>query len=100
MTTWMIPSGPYGIPLYPARVPRGGVKKFYINERCLKAPVPYMVDGRYAWDPRRRVRPGLVSIPKGFIGLPDSSVSIQALLNLVKVHNTNNSVSRLLENYQ
>ena len=101
MTDWLVQGCDYNprwFPLYPSRVPKGGAKAYFWNERCLKAPKPYLIDNMYAMDYRRRVRPGLLPAPTGFIGLPDSSLLVQALKSLMShIPNTNDAVKRLLE---
>lgn len=50
-------------------------------------------------DPRRRVRPGLLPAPQGFTSIPDTSLLVQMLRQLMSnVPNTNDAVKRLLEN--
>lgn len=52
-------------------------------------------------DPRRRVRPGLLPIPKGFTSIPDTSLLAQALNEMMShVPYTSDAVRRLLENHQ
>lgn len=91
---------PYGFPKSPWAHPRGCPKYFW-NERCLKAPKPYLIDNMYAMDPRRRVRPGLLPAPQGFTSIPDTSLLVQMLRQLMSnVPNTNDAVKQLLENHQ
>lgn len=50
-------------------------------------------------DPRRRVRPGLLPIPKGFTSIPDTSLLAQALNEMMShIPNANDAVKQLLEN--
>lgn len=101
MTDWLIQGCDYSpgwFPLYPSRVVLGGVKAYYWNERCLHAPKPYLEDGFYALDPRRRVRLGLLPVPRGFTSVPDTSLLVQALKNMMShTPYTNNAVKKLLE---
>ena len=68
--------------LYPTRVVK--IVPYFWNERCLKAPRPFMIEGCYAIDPVRRVRPGLVTVSQGFIGHPtakEMTASVKAYLD-------------------
>lgn len=95
MTQWLIDGTcDNRFPYYPSRVPSGGVKLYHWNERSLTAPKPYLVNGIYGLDPRRRVRPGLLPMPTGFIGLPDTKALTAALRDLVR--NSNNAINELL----
>lgn len=85
----------YGFPLYPRRVPPGGVKPYYWNSKCLEAPRPYLINGIYGQDPRRRVIPGLVPISAGFVGLPSSEDLMIALRERIRNHS--NALTKVIE---
>lgn len=58
---------------YPLRVPRGGAKRYYWNEKCLIAPKPYYDDeGYFYWRNWviRKVIPGLLPMPRPIEPLP------------------------------
>lgn len=88
----------YWFPLYPSRVPVGEVKAYYWNEKCLVAPKPYFDDeGYYYWRNWviRKVVPGLLSMPTGFIGFPKDNDMAAALGSLIR--NTSKAVDELLQ---
>lgn len=85
----------YGFPKSPWAHPNG-CPKYFVRDRCLIAPKPYMVDGIYDMGPRRRIRPGLLPVPTGFISVMPPEDLMAALRSLCTVRNTNMAVSKLL----
>lgn len=57
---------------YPLRIPAGGVRKYFWNEKCLTAPRPAIdKNGCYYAPPFiRRIIPGLVPMPQPIKALP------------------------------
>lgn len=85
----------YGFPKSPWAHPNG-CPKYFVRDRCLTAPKPHMVDGIYDMDPRRRIRPGLVPMPDGFISTISSDELSRSLISLCKVRNANMLIEHLL----
>ena len=85
LSYWRIPMrrGEYPLP------------KFYWNENCLKAPKPFIVDGLYYIDVRRKVRPGLVAIPEPMSIAKDTTKIIVEAMR-AHVRNANLAVDNLL----
>lgn len=73
---------------YPTRVPRGGIKKYFWNWKCLEAPKPYFDnEGYYYWRDYfiRKIIPGLMPVPK-------------PIKTMGEYHNLVDSLKTLLEN--
>lgn len=90
MTDWLVQGCDYNpgwFPLYPSRVPSGGVKAYYWNERCLVAPKPKIDQKGYYYWPNwltRKVIPGLLPAPTGFIGTTEPQDLSNALHALTR----------------
>lgn len=74
----------------------GNPPKYFWNERCLKAPVPYMENGIYAMPPWRKFVPGLLSAPEPMPVPSPNQIKrlMDAYKNLLKMNMS--SVERLL----
>lgn len=69
---------------------------FLWNERCLRAPKPFMIDGYYHIPPYRRVRPGFIVVPTGFTTTPSTVRDVVEPLR-GRVRNTNKAIDNLLK---
>lgn len=92
MTDWFqefTDDGEWRFPRYPARVPKGVVKKYFWNEKCLVAPKPYFdSEGYYYWREWliRKIVPGLLPMSEPIKSLPSDKDIVNSLAGLMKRH--------------